>query len=134
MSTRANIIIKDKYNKLIFYRHSDGYPKGTLPTLNLFLDLVKNGTIRDNVEQASGWLIMIGAIEYKTVTPESFEMKGEEDSIAHYTVDLKMRKYEYSDLMGWKVGAYEPATDIHGDIEYLYTVDLVKKKITYKKV
>ena len=31
MSTRANIIIKDSYQEQIFYRHSDGYPDGTLP-------------------------------------------------------------------------------------------------------
>jgi hypothetical protein len=112
MSTRANIIIKDEYSSLIFYRHSDGYPKGTLPTLNAFLELVKSGKIRDNVSQAAGWLIIIGHEEYGVRC--SYEIAKDESE--------------------WKVGAYEPTTEIHGDIEYLYTVDLVKKTITYKEV
>ncbi len=97
MSTRANIIIKDNYSKLFFYRHSDGYPEGTLPSLNVFLDRVKQGKIRDNVSQAAGWLIAIG-----------------------------MEEQYYS----WKVGSYEPTTGIHGDIEYLYIIDLESKTIT----
>ena len=109
MSTRANIIIKDDYKQLWFYRHSDGYPDGTLPTLNKFLDLVKSGKIRSNVSQAAGWLIIIGAEEY-----------------AQEKID-----YEHT---RWKVGAYEPTTGQHGDIEYLYTIDLIKKEVTYKLV
>ncbi len=109
MSTRANIIIKDNYSKLWFYRHSDGYPEGTLPTLNQFLNMVKSGEIRDNVGQAAGWLIVIGYEEYA----ESRETyKGSR----------------------WKVGAYEPTTGQHWDIEYLYTIDLVKKTIEHKRV
>ena len=65
MSTRASIIIKDEDEKLIFYRHSDGYPTGTMPTLNKFLELVKSGKIRDNVGQSAGWLIILGALEYE---------------------------------------------------------------------
>jgi hypothetical protein len=35
----------------------------------------------------------------------------------------------------WKVGAYEPSVPIeHGDIEYLYTLDLKSKTITYKDI
>ena len=65
MSTRANIIIKDSWgNELFFYRHSDGYPDGTLPTLEKFVKWVKEGRIRDHAGQAAGWLIIIGADEY----------------------------------------------------------------------
>jgi hypothetical protein len=67
MSTRANIVIKDKHSQLIFYRHSDGYPEGTLPSLKKFMSWVKAGTIRNNVSQAAGWLIMVGAQEYDSV-------------------------------------------------------------------
>ena len=83
MSTRANIIIKDEYDKLWFYRHHDGYPSVTLPSLNKFLSWIKEGKIRNNVNQAAGWLILLGAEEYGN--------KGSFD--------------ENSD---WKVGAYEP--------------------------
>jgi hypothetical protein len=105
MSTRANIIIKDEFNeKIIFYRHSDGYPEGTMPTLEKFLNMVINGEIRNNSQQASGWLVLIGHDEYK-------------DSINEFN--------------SWKVGAYEPTSYISDDAEYIYTVDLKDKKISY---
>jgi len=109
MSTRAQIIIKDSDSELWFYRHSDGYPEGTMPTLNKFLEWVKSGRIRDNVEQSAGWLIIIGANEYGN---KNYEPGNDR-------------------FMGWKVGAYEPSIpEKHDDIEYLYTIDLVKKEIT----
>ena len=122
MSTRANVIIKDDYNKLYFYRHSDGYPLGIMPTLEKFLSYVKDGTIRDNASQAAGWLIIIGAEEYK-----GYHIKG---------VGSRMTDEEEAELknkistlpIDWKVGAYEPTTNIHGDIKHLYVIDLVKKR------
>lgn len=117
MSTRANIIISDEWDELIFYRHSDGYPEGTLPSLCQFLDLVKQGHIRDNAAQAAGWLILLGAEEYG--------------------VRLRDGKIAANDLgtgMQWKVGAYEPTTDLHSDIEFLYVVDLEAKRIRHRKV
>jgi len=132
MSTRANVIIKDSRSKLYFYRHSDGYPEGTLPTLNRFLDLVKEGKIRDNVSQAAGWLIIIGANEYKGYQIDYKEQtkNGEEKIINKKFGDL----IPAEPLTGWKVGAYEPTTGIHGDIEYLYTVDLEKETIKVENV
>ena len=101
MSTRAIVIIKDEYEKLYFYRHFDGYPEGTMPSLNLFLDKVKSGKIRKDVMQAAGHLILIGHEEIKN-------------------------KKDYED---WKVGSYEPTTGIHGDIDHLYVIDLDKERI-----
>lgn len=67
MSTRANIIIKESYsyndekgkeinvtNQLFFYRHSDGYPDGAMPTLNIFMEWLKSGKIRTDLQQATG--------------------------------------------------------------------------------
>lgn len=124
MSTRANIIIKDSFgDKLFFYRHSDGYPDGTMPTLNIFLDWVKSGKIRDNTSQSAGHLILLGAIEYGTIPAfeksaplyEGAKEKGKLDTLTAPS--------------NWKVGAYEPTVGIHGDIEYLYVIDLEKKTI-----
>ena len=117
MSTRANIIITDGYDELVFYRHSDGYPKGTMPTLEKFIGYVKDGVIRDNVSQASGWLILLGAEEYS----------------AYYEPRGYAAKYHNANPCiptNWKCGAYEPATAIHGDIDFLYVVDLREKTIT----
>ena len=110
MSTRANVIIKDRYDKIYFYRHSDGYPEGTMPTLNKFLNLVKNGRIRGNTGQAAGWLVLIGAEEYNS------SLKNAENP-------------EPDNYFSWKVGAYEPTDGLHGDIEFLYIIDLDKQKI-----
>ena len=127
MSTIANIIIKDKYDKLYFYRHSDGYPEGTMPTLNKFMDLVKSGKIRDNVGQSAGWLIIIGAIEYQSLNPHIFpewDKRSYDQNCAK--IDVAINDFLPLD---WKVGAYEPTTGIHEDIEYLYVIDLDTKKI-----
>lgn len=119
MSTRANIIIKDSYgDKLFFYRHSDGYPEGTLPTLNIFMKWLKND-IRQDLQQGSGWLILLGAMEYNTIPKFKTEPSTHGGK-------------EYCDIdtietpQDWKVGAYEPTTSIHGDIDYLYIIDIDK--------
>ena len=112
MSTRAQVIIKDSYGEVWFYRHSDGYPEGIKESLSTFMEWVKSGKIRDNVSQSSGWLVIIGHQEYNT--PAAPDMVN--DNVG----------------MSWKVGAYEPCAPVeHGDIEYLYTIDLEKKQVTY---
>lgn len=120
MSTRAQVILKDAFKgELWFYRHSDGYPEGTMPTLSKFLEWVEEGRIRDNVEQAGGWLIVLGHMEYASC---SWAMSNGEPGNA-------------KSGMGWKVGAYEPCAcqKPHGDIEFLYTVDLAAKTIACQK-
>jgi hypothetical protein len=122
MSTRTNIVIKDKHDKLFFYRHSDGYPEGTLPTLNIFMDWLTNGKIRNNLSQAAGWLIVLGAMEYNTIP----EFKTSEAT--RYSKGTGEPE-TFKSPEDWKCGAYEPTTGIHGDIEYLYIIDLDKKTI-----
>ena len=122
MSTRANVILKQGEEKLFFYRHSDGYPEGTKPSLKLLVKWMKEGKIRNNLSQGSGWLIAIGLMEYNTL-PDFKTTEGGFgilDSI--------------QDPKDWKVGAFEPTTGIHGDIEFLYTIDLDKLTISTKAV
>lgn len=97
MSTRANILIKDKYDELWFYRHHDGYPDGVLPVIYKYIKLVMDGKLRDNVGQSAGWLIIFGNQEYQI---------------------------DNENITDWKVGAIEPTTQQHGDIDYLYTINL----------
>ncbi len=104
MSTRANIVIIEGSDKLIFYRHSDGYPEVTGESLKKFVAGYKD-QMRCNISQSAGWLILHGHIEYM---PQS---------------------QKYPEMMGWKVGAYEPTTCIHSDIEYLYEIDLVARTL-----
>lgn len=100
MSTRANVIIKDDQCTLYFYRHSDGYPECCGLDLKEFVKGYSEH-LRSNACQSAGHLILRGHAEYK-----------KEDLLG--------------DGMGWKVGAYEPTDSIHGDVEYIYVIDLDK--------
>jgi len=67
-----------------------------------------DGTVRTNVSQFSGWLIVLG---HEQRTPSSHYGNGNAEH-------------------DWKVGHYEPTTCMHGDIEYLYIIDLETKSIS----
>lgn len=124
MSTRANIVIKEGNQKLFFYRHSDGYPEGAMPTLSIFMDWLKSGKIRTDVQQGSGWLILLGAMEYNTLPKFEIEKPWREGAKGYGKVESIQAPED------WKCGAYEPTTGIHGDIEFLYVIDLAKKEIS----
>jgi hypothetical protein len=121
MSTRCQVILTDKWGeKLWFYRHSDGYLSGVLPTLIQFMKWIEEGKIRANTEQSGGWLIMLGAREYDTIytgkTPDWYRKKKSREFFEPGSV---------KSISGWKVGAYEPCPPgMKGDIEYLYTISL----------
>jgi hypothetical protein len=88
------------------------------------MDWVKEGRIRDNVGQAAGWLILIGAQEYDTVYISGGERRKK----------TTLTEPSIGGITGWQAGAYEPTTCIHGDIEYLYTLDLKAKTILVQEV
>ena len=96
MSTRCNIVVRDGDDELWFYRHSDGYPESVLPDLEPLMEKLRDGSLRDNLNQFCGWLIVKGHEGYK-------------------------RHPGFND---WKVGNYEPTTGLHGDAEYVYELDL----------
>ncbi len=110
MGTRCNILITDAAGeKLWIYRHSDGYPEQVLPQLEELMEKVKQGLLRDNVGQFTGWLIVIGNKEYKR------------------TRCLPTNDKEWQ---SWKCGAYEPTTGRHGDIDYLYRINLETQSVS----
>jgi hypothetical protein len=136
MSTRANVVLQESYSykntkgrnmtktdKLYFYRHSDGYPEGTLPSLNKFMDWLKQGLIRNDLSQGAGWLIVLGAIEYMSIPKFDIEC-GFPD---HYYMDMD----KIQPPKDWKVGAYEPTTGIHGDVQYVYVIDVAAKTLQH---
>jgi len=122
MSTRCNITLSynDTDEKLWFYRHCDGYPEGALPLLSAFMQAVANGDLRDNPGQSGGWLIALGMAEYNTEVPE-------------FDPSIPFKEYQIvtskNPFLSWKVGAIEPTTGKHGDIEYLYEVTLSDRTI-----
>jgi hypothetical protein len=120
MGTRAQIILKEEKEKLWFYRHDDGDPETVIPHLKKFLGWMKEGRIRDNLTQASGWLVVMGHQEMK----DSYQKNSPPGEPA----------IDDDTGMGWKVGAYMPCPPVRNfDINYLYTVDLVEKTISHKK-
>lgn len=127
MSTRCNVVITDGHSTLWFYRHSDGYPLVTATSLKTFLRWRIEGKIRDNVGQAAGWLVLLGAMEYQTLPRDTFSQHGKKyrdrDDNA---INAMLGTFSPVD---WKCGAYEPTTGEHGDIEYLYVIDLAAKEI-----
>lgn len=123
MSTRAIIIIKDEHSQCMFYRHSDGYPEGTMPTLEKFLDLVKEGKIRDNTSQAAGWLVILGMQEYAS------GYYGRPNRNAPLKDALPT-----DGVGGWKVGVFEPISQDDVGEEFTYLIDLLAKTITHTTV
>jgi hypothetical protein len=119
MSTRCNVRIKEDLNEVWLYRHSDGYPEGVKPTLSKFIKNIVDGKIRNNASQSAGWLILFGADEY-----------GE-----HWKTEKKYSREEVlNPVHDWKCGAYEPTTGKHGDIHFLYTINMSDKTITIKNI
>lgn len=137
MSTRANVLIKDAYSELWMYHHSDGYPTGMKDTLTQFIDWVNRGLIRGNASQSAGWLIILG-IQENIEHMQSFqESMGD---LLNKDVKINLEELAIKDYIptggvsGWKVGAYEPTNEQHGDIEWLYTLDLQKKTLTVQEI
>ncbi len=124
MSTRANVIIKDRQEQLIFYRHSDGDPEVTGESLARFMRALTAGRIRDNASQAAGWLILMGHHEslIEHCRQDGTPYCGRFEEFLGLPTELPL-----SLGYNWKVGAYEPTPHIHVDIEFLYEIDLAAK-------
>lgn len=120
MSTRANVIITDGDDTLIFYRHSDGYPDCTGADLLEFVEGYQDRSMRNNATQSAGWLIVRGAFEYanqKTHTP-----------VKTAALNGHISGFEFRNE--WKVGAYEPAARLSSDVEFIYVIDLKAYTLT----
>lgn len=137
ISTRAQIKIintyrdingKENRDEIWFYRHSDGYPSSVLPDLRKFLGWVRDGRIRDNVEQASGWLMLIGMQDpYLIENGDARELNNNRHR--HLNTHEPPITIE-AGFLSWKIGQYEPSVpEKHGDIEWFYIVNLTTKQI-----
>ena len=113
-----------KTKQLFFYRQSDGNPEGILPVLQVFMKWIREGKLRNNIGQCAGWLTILGAIEYNNI-PKYLYFKDRLGSVELNTI--LMPKI-------WKCGGFEPTTGLHGDIEYLYEIDINNLELTVKKV
>ena len=132
MSTRANVVLRENWGdgkaEIWLYHHGDGYPEGMMPMLQYFINYMRRGEIRNNVEQSAGWLVLWGAKEQASYVGGYDRKKGK----------LLVRKNLFepgskSNGYGWKATAYEPSFGRHGDIEYLYVIDCDEMTITCYK-
>ena len=108
MSTRCNILFKDDQgSKIWVYRHSDGYPETTGKDLKEFCKGYTS-KFRNDASQSAGWLIIHGSQnQVKRLGAYDPEMKASSES-----------------MYSWKVGDYEPTDQLHGDVEFIYVIDL----------
>lgn len=117
MSTRCHIRVKEANSKLypcMIYKHSDGYPERTLPFLEKFTKrfFKERG---DDAEYYLAQLLRHWAIE---------DQKESENNEWYKENEKYLPKNQF---YGWGVCL---TSDPHGDIEYLYTVDLATGKVT----
>ncbi len=133
MSTRAQIILTDSDgNELRFYKHWDGYPEETLPILEDFVGAVRQGRIRDNVEQAAGWLILLGEQERRLPWPPDEQFYDQHGKLVDNPdrdngSGFRCLPRNDNDLL-----LIEPCCEEHEDIDYYYTVDLSTKQISVR--
>lgn len=103
MSTRCNIVITDeKTPDLFIYHHCDGYPEG------VGVDLMKS--------------------VYKRIAPAFWETDDKERNDFYYL--SKKMDVANALLKNKEDDGYELTSDYHGDIEYIYNIDVRKKRIT----
>lgn len=113
MSTRAHIAFFEKEPEaeqvtkpeVLIYKHSDGYPEGTLPQLTEFCKLFnEHRGLRDN--------------EYATARCVQFMTNYDDKEMAEwYKSNPKLGNTDTFSFLGYGVG-----TGFHGDIEYYYVV------------
>jgi poly-D-alanine transfer protein DltD len=107
MSTRCQIKVEGE--KVLFYKHSDGYPDGVLPTLE---DIVAKFKAARGFFDGAYLLARIG-------------QRFMNDSQAHHTAIRKAwvaQGMKVSTQDDFDVTGYGYDTVIHSDIKYLYTV------------
>lgn len=130
MSTRSQIKVKG--SDIMIYKHSDGYPSGVMPTLKKTVEwfieergnepdyalaqIMRAFARRDERKRKEG------LAEHKAML-ENFE--GEEDSTEYKHLKMWVDMYSKQSPTGWGLDCIR-----HGDIDYMYIVDLKNGIIT----
>lgn len=112
MSTRAHIAFFDAEPEVeqvtkpsvLIYKHSDGYPEGTLPQLTEFCVAFNEGRgLRDN--------------EYATARCVQFMTNFDDAEMKKWYEETNTKNDNKFSFLGYGVG-----TGFHGDIEFYYVV------------
>ena len=107
MSTRSQIKVKG--SEIMIYKHSDGYPSETLPTLIGTMQTF----IKERGNEPDYALAQIMRAFARRDEKRRKEKLAKDDVFSKY--------YEKQQMTGWGLDTVR-----HGDIEFLYTVDLSK--------
>lgn len=107
MSTRAQIKIKG-YPVLI-YKHSDGYPDGVLPIIEPYMKKFLDNRGIDKEYAIARLMMRFGVVD-----------KEHHEEMHRHDPDT----FDNESFIG-----YGLSTELHGDIEFLYIIDLENQKI-----
>lgn len=106
MATRCNVIVEDNSGYRIFmYRHNDGYPESVLPALAPILSALRNDKDFFNRSPFQSRLERIADVK---------------KSAAYVAAKIE------------EIEPFEFTTDIHGDIEWLYTLNVDTTELHYE--
>lgn len=105
MSTRSQIKVKG--SEVMIYKHSDGYPSEVMPTLTE----VMTQFIRERGNEPDYALAQIVRAFARRDEERRKEIAASDSNFAHM--------YQEHSMTGWGLDTVR-----HGDIEYLYLVDL----------
>ena len=124
MSTRSQIKVKG--SEIMIYKHSDGYPSEVMPTLTEVMTqfIVERGNEPD---YALAQIMRAFARRDEKRRQEILneyenqldKWEGEEDEPEYEMLKMNKLIYEDHSMTGWGLDTVR-----HGDIEYLYLVDL----------
>jgi hypothetical protein len=130
MSTRGQIKVKG--SEIMIYKHSDSYPGGVMPTLK---EIVKTFADKRGNDPAYALAQIMRAfarrdekrrLERLEETKERIrEANDREESGLLSELEVWLKMYQKHSMTGWGLDCVQ-----HGDIEYLYEVDLEKRTIT----
>lgn len=120
MSTRCHIQVKSqgKIYPCIIYKHSDGYPEGTLPFLEAFTKRFFDQRGDDPEYFVAQYLRQLAITE-------------QEDAIQSEFYKDMPEYHPKNSFLGYGVC---PLKNKHADIEYVYTADLSTGNVSTKDV
>ena len=125
MSTRCQIKFISEGKEVLIYRHSDGYPEGDFGVVNSISKFLKWDSRGDDIEYIPANFIFFEKVNMALHFNENREVRGENP--------ITLNNLLEEDYMQLGYGVCQP-NDYHGDIEFLYTVDIEKRTLTVQSM
>lgn len=120
MSTRSQILFRDKYTKVMIYRHSDGYPTGALSDLVKFFQWNQGRNSDLSYSVANFIYFMKKEMEQYCDYFETNEMTNHNNYVTNY----QDKKYAENRNLSTKLGyGFVDANTLSDWIEYFYDVE-----------